>query len=554
MQFVTNDPEKIAATTDFDSWYHSLPPKLGIDQFRTVLPLLVAGGGEGPVIVAKEIDRTNLEDIERPGVRFVFHTPYFSFDTLDHPSDAYPGVHEAVADAIGADGAGVELDPDLPVGMYGELSERLGLRKTPSAQEFAVPMNHYLVPRAEVTAQAVFGRDAAAAAARPYVDALMGRDGLRDWLARPVGDVLSGLDELMREGGIDAVLASAPINVQELSGVPAALIPDGVWALYVRGGSEVHVFARREIPWLGLPEAAPADRGIVRRLADGAKLGYEELDLTRRAFEGFGLTETSTRPASLVLRRWRESRAWEDVAYYVIGANVTRTGIDAAMDLVRKKAAAGEYVTELDAYERYRAEVTLGVARLPIRVRTYFTHTHAGNRSHIPARATSHQLRPLTSLKIDAGLEVYDERGYLRAVSDITRSAVSTDEAREFYQLLDRALVEAVIPACRPGCKGEEAFAAGMGWLDSHRSWLTEAGFCPPSDRPLAQMFGRDIGHLLGKQEPATVVLEKGCSEVMQPGVIAAAELQWPYRDYCVGVEDIFLVTDGDPINLTRAS
>ncbi|MGH3098277.1 MAG: M24 family metallopeptidase [Streptosporangiales bacterium] len=546
-RFVTNDPQKVSARTGFDSWYHSLPPKLGIDQFRTALPLVVTGDGAAPVVVSKEIDRTNLEAIADPGVRFAFHSPYFSFDTYERTRDAYPTLPAAVAGVAGSE---VELDPDLAVGLFADLTRHL--HPTAAAGEFRAPKNHYRVPRAVVSAETVRGRDTAARAAEPYLATMSAAPALREWLARPAGDVLSTLDDLMRTAGIDAILASSPLNVQELTGIPACLLTDGVWALYQREAPEVHVLARRELPWIGLPEPAACDASSVRTLADGATAGYEELDLTRRAHAGFGLDEYGAVPSSRILRRWRESRSYEDVAYYLLGAQVTRAGIDAAMRVTEAGMATGDHATELDAYERYRATVAAQVANLPIRVRTYFTHTHAGDRSHIPARATTHPVGPKTSLKIDAGLEVYDERGYLRAVSDITRSAVGTPEAAEFYQLLDRTLLGDVLPACRPGRTGAEVFAAGMGSLDRHRTWLVDAGFCPPMDRPLGDMFGRDIGHLLGKQEPATVVFEKGDTATLEPGMVAAAEIQWPYHDYCVGAEDVFLITDKEPINLTR--
>ncbi|MPZ62971.1 MAG: M24 family metallopeptidase [Propionibacteriales bacterium] len=545
-RLLTNDPVKVVEATGFDSWHHCLPPKLGIDQFRTALPLLITDGNDA-VLVAKEIDRTNLEAIDKPGVRFAFHTPYFSFDRYERASDAYQTLPDAVADLAGT---AVELDPDLPVGLHAELTERLGI--PPVATEFPAPMNHYRVPRATVAAQAAWGRDAVTAAAEEYLSVMPAQAQIRDWLTRPTGDVLASLDELMAREGIEAILASSPLNVQELTGVPATLLADGTWAVYLREAPDVHVLARRELPWLGLPEAAPADRGLVPGLVDGASLGYEELDLSRRAFAGFCLDDIVTRPASLVLRRWRELRTVDDAAYYLIGAQITRAGIDTAISVAEQGMASGDNTTELQAYERYRGSIAADVAKLPIRVRTYFTHTHTGDRSHIPALATAHRIHRRTSLKIDAGLEIYDEHGYLRAVSDITRTAVCTEASREFYDLLGRILTEHVIASCRPGRTGHEVFTAGMSELDRDRSWLVDSGFCPPSDLPLTEMFGRDIGHLLGKQEPATVVLEKGCTTRLEPGMAAAAELQWPYHDYCVGVEDIFLVTEDEPVNLTR--
>lgn len=55
------------------------------------------------------------------------------------------------------------------------------------------------------------------------------------------------------------------------------------------------------------------------------------------------------------------------------------------------------------------------------------------------------------------------------------------------------------------------------------------------------------------KEEPATAGLTLGDAGTLEPGMVGAAEFQWPYRDHCIGVEDLFLVTEDEPINLTRA-
>ncbi|MGH9101067.1 MAG: M24 family metallopeptidase, partial [Acidimicrobiales bacterium] len=116
------------------------------------------------------------------------------------------------------------------------------------------------------------------------------------------------------------------------------------------------------------------------------------------------------------------------------------------------------------------------------------------------------------------------------------------------------ALCNAAIAGCRPGTTGQEIFRRGLDHLEPQRAWLEDEGFCPRSDRRLTEIFGRDIGHLLGKQEPATCVFDSACAETLEAGMVAAAEIQWPYRRYCVGVEDNFLITDDGPVNLTRAT
>lgn len=549
MSLLTNDPARVAALSGFDSWRHSLPPKLGIDQFPAVLPMLYAGD-DRQLVIAKEIDRTNLEALERPSVAFVFHSPYFSFDRADKPTDARPSLAAAVAEVANAS---TRLDDALPVSLYGQLADQLGCGRAQTGR-FQAPTYHYVVPRATVRAQVADCRAQALAAAAPYFDRLESPGAALAWTRRATGDPLALLDDMMAEQGVEAVVASSPLNVQELSGVPAAQVGPGTWAVYQRAARVVHVLARREVAWLGLPEAPLAHAGTLREIADGACVGYEELDLTQAAFDAFALADAPTAQASLLLRRWRERRCWEDLPYYVMAAQVTRAAIEEAVSLVEEGMAGGEFAAESDAYERYRAVVAEQVRTLPIRVRTYFTHTHAGDRTHIPASATGHRIGRDTSLKIDAGLEVYDPRGYLRAVSDVTRSAVGTDDARRFRALLDDALTAGAIASCRPGTTGEEVFRAGLDHLEPSRPWLTDAGFCPASDAPLTEMFGRDIGHLLGKQEPATTVFQPGYGTTLEAGMIAAAEIQWPYRRYCVGVEDNFLITEDEPVNFTRVA
>ncbi len=78
------------------------------------------------------------------------------------------------------------------------------------------------------------------------------------------------------------------------------------------------------------PESKPLGSSPVIEIAKG-NIGYEELDLTISAFEGFDLSKVATKPASLLLRRWREQRSWEDLAFYVLGAQLTIHAIEAAL-------------------------------------------------------------------------------------------------------------------------------------------------------------------------------------------------------------------------------
>jgi Xaa-Pro aminopeptidase len=549
MSILSNDPDLVARRTGFDSWYHSLPAHLSLDGLRSELPVVHVPDNGRPTLMLKEIDRTNVELEKLEDVDVIFHNPYFTFDAVIEPTDA---VADVVAAAERVIDGNTRVDPLMPVALHDALADRLGLEDVPD-RRFVTPGFHYVVTRAQVARSFERGLRSIAEPASARIDRLGLTERLAPYLDAATDDDSFGpLDQMLEEAGIDLLLVSSPLNVQEVTGFPMRLVAREVWAAVERGSDEIHVMSRRELPWLE-PGENRRESDYAARFARSTVVGYEEVDLSVEAAHGFGVDLSRAVPATELLRRWRERRSWRDAPFYVIAADVTRRGVEAALASVSHALDADRDVTEMDAYRRYRQTVReiIDGDPLPIGVETYFTHTHAGNRSLLPARATDHSLRPLTSLKIDAGLFVYDEFGLYRAVSDITRSVVGSDEARWFYDLLERALLEGVIDSCRAGTTGDAVFRAGMVMVEEHRAEVISAGFAP--DVPsLTEGFKRDVGHLLGKQEPATVGLKLGVQGTVEAGMVAAAEFQWPYRDHCIGVEDIFLITEQEPVNLTR--
>jgi Xaa-Pro aminopeptidase len=549
MVYLSNDPRYIWKQTGFDALEHSLPPKLAVDGYRASIPLLALSDDRGPLIFLREIDRTNVERLRHPGATFVWYAPYFTFGGMAEHDEVYPDLLAAIREQLIDEPT---LDPRMPFELHRALQE--GADGVPGPPiRFHPPTHHYVVSSKEVDLAFAGGRTELKEAAEPFVSDL-NADPLAPWLARQPEDRFAQLDRLLEAAGLNALLVASPLSIQDLTGLPMRVIGEGSWAIYPAGSPVVHLLSQHELPFLDLPLAQKAEIQFVRELARGARVGFEEVALSYAAWLEFGLDELEAEPATSLLRRWRELRGWEDLAAYVIGARVTLEAIDGAIAFVEAELGAGRPVTELNAYERYRSRVGAFIRKhqLPIRVRTYFTHTHAGDRSHFPASATAHFVTSDSSLKIDGGLEIYDSKGMFLGVSDITRSAVASQRAKAFYTLLDRALLEGAIAACRSGVKGSEIFAAGLRFLEPYRGDVIDAGFMPGSDLPMEDLFTRNIGHLIGKQEPATVEFKSSDHGTVEPGMIAAAEFQWPYSKYCIGVEDVVLITDDGPINLTR--
>lgn len=496
----------------------------------------------------KEIDRTNIGLGVEGDVDVIFHNPYFTFDAVLEPSDAVADVIVAAGKTARPDDV---LDDRLPVGLHDRLASALNLATAENAH-FVVPGYSYILSRADVARSFARGFRATIDAAKPRIDALGAAGSLAPFLHGDADDSLGSLDSMLEDLGVDILLVSSPLNVQELTGFPMGLVGRGTWAVLERGSDEINVLSRRELPWFQ-PGKNRIESDYSGRFGAGGTVGYEDLDLSVAAMRGFGIDPGSAIPVSEMLRRWRERRSWREVPFYVLAADITLRALETALGGLETALDEGKQISELAIYRRYRETVHEIIAResLPVRVETYFTHTHAGSRSLLPARATDLSLGNLTSLKMDAGLLVYDEFGLYRAVSDITRSVVVSDEARWFYELLDRALVSGAIADCRAGRTGEEVFRNGMGYLEPHRDEIIAAGFAP-NVTSLTDSFKRDIGHLLGKEEPATVGLKLGNHETLEAGMVGAAEFQWPFRDHCIGVEDLFLVTEGESVNLTR--
>jgi Xaa-Pro aminopeptidase len=549
MVYLSNDPQYIWEQTGFDGLEHSLPPKLAVDGYRASIPLMAVSPDRAPLLFLREIDRTNVERLSHGGASLVWYAPYFTFGGLPERGEVYVDLLSAIRANLTGEAT---LDPEMPFELHRALQEGAGGTADLSVR-FHPPNHHYVVSCNEVDFAFAGGRSQLKEAAALFATDL-NADLLRPWLDRQPEDRFAQLDRLMEAAGLDALLFSSSLSIQDTTGLPLREIGDGAWAIYPAGSPVVHLLSRHEFRSLDLPLAQKADSRSVRDLAGGARVGFEEVALSYAAWKEFGLDELEAEPATSLMRRWRELRGWEDLAAYIIGAQLTLEAIEGAVGFVEAELGAERPVTELNAYERYRSRIGAFIRKhqLPIRVRTYFTHTHAGDRSHFPASATPHHITSDSSLKIDGGLEIYDSRGMFLGVSDITRSAVGSQRAKAFYALLDRALLEGAIATCGPGVKGSEIFAAGLRFLEPYRADIIDAGLMPASDLPMEDLFTRNIGHLIGKQEPATVEFKSSDHGTVEAGMIAAAEFQWPYAKFCIGVEDIVLITDDGPINLTR--
>jgi Xaa-Pro aminopeptidase len=379
------------------------------------------------------------------------------------------------------------------------------------------------------------------------------RATVEKFLSRPPFKSFEVLERLMRAGGVRGVLASSPINLQEMTGIPDDRLGRGLLGLYIRG--KIHLLsprplrnsrlAKAEGPFATLEEAT-------QKLVGNGPLGLEEknLDIGRALILGLN----GFKNASNLFRAWREVRSGQDLGAYIMGALGTKVAMEGALAMAERKLKAREPVYEKDVEKKFYRLLKEyeRKARTPLQLEPYFMVLHAGVRTPYPSLPGFFRLSPkMKTLKLDAGILLKD-RGLVLACSDLARSIVMDKRGKDLYALLEKAMLEGAIPGGRQGQTGEEVYWAGMRPLlreeKNLRGWklLPSAGF-------LRKHYDRDIGHTFGKQESTTLFFKKGEREqTLKPGMVSAIEYQWPYRGYALGIEDMFVVGPRYGINITR--
>jgi len=499
----------------------------------------------------KDIERGNFDE-EKIAARVMYYRPYFTFDRRqenipDHWLEFLPSLlaREKLA-----------VDDSVYFSAYEALC-----RQFPEMAVSGSPpwwrVYLYEVACGDVLNEFKSSCSAALADAGLLVAGLCRGKDVAEFLEDTGDSRYDLLDGLLKEFKINALLVSSPLNAQEISGIPCHYLAN-VPSLVVYSEQKIYILTTRPIE-----QTFPKLKGIFPNLEQAFQslgidrnkaIGIEENHLAYQLYRELGLAQYEVRATGAVLRKWREDRAGEELPFYLIAAQVTRFGIETALAAARASLERGEAIYETDvenhlyaAYQDFKLFHQLSTAIQP-----YFVVLHTGERTRRPNLPQFAQVnRNTKTLKVDAGVLVIDRRGLIRAVSDLCRTLPLDSAAQELYAELDRLMVDVAIPSALPGRPGEQVYLAGVRDLIGREEQFVKLGVLPPGHR-LGDRYDRNIGHVLGKQEPATLVFEKGNRFALQAGMIACVEYQWPYYPYAVGVEDMFLVSAQGTLNLTR--
>ena len=254
------------------------------------------------------------------------------------------------------------------------------------------------------------------------------------------------------------------------------------------------------------------------------------------------------------MRQWREERAMDDLAYYIIGAKGTAYALDGAVLWTKKQLDMGNYPTERQVDTQYRRflDEYLKKNNLPVNFELYFTVIFDTSRTPYPSLPVEHVLSEnMSTFKLDAANLVTDEKGFVHAASDSARMLCFTPQGENFCNLITELLRTVAIPGIKPGLKGKDVWLNGVQPLIDKQEWIVKTLGLMPDGYKLKDVFKRDLGHMMSKQTRTALNFTRKQDLVVKEGMFGTVEYVWSYRYQNFGVEDMFFVTDKGAVNIT---
>lgn len=552
MAYITNNFEVIKKKTGLDIPNVLLYAHMNLDAKHSTTPLFIEKGDDRFLLV-KDIEKGNFDE-GSVSAEVKYYNNYLTFDS--NYTVLPPDWLELCEEIVGDDA--VEIDDDIHASAYWKLSSAFTsvLKKTGDWARIYI----YETEREDVKRVFAAGNKAGYLDALKFIPYLKQGKDIAELLNQPdVDSRFALLDGFIRDQGTEALLISSPLNIQEVTGLPYEYCCLNDLLVIYNPDGLIQVLSNRPIDyaWFRLREICRNTGEMSGRfdICQYNAVGIEEDHLPYKYFHVLGLKREKVSGMGGVLRRWREIRASEDLSFYLIAARTTIEGIDAALEFAQEKFDKCEALTETDVQKRlyeYYGQCSIN-NDLRVRIIPYFIVLHAGHRTRRPNFPSFDLLskHETKTLKLDTGVLIVDQNGLIRACSDLCRTLAPAPEAEELYRYLDKVMIEDAIPAAVPGKTGEDVYNAGVSALISNddQRWI-DNGLLP--QKGLEGKFERNIGHVLGKQEPANLGIAKGNQVVFEPGMVCCVEYQWPYDQYAIGVEDMFAVTRKGPFNLTR--
>jgi len=470
-----------------------------------------------------------------------FYNPYYNFDREEQPPAVAGSLEELLDDIAGTDRTLI-LDGHIPQSIVRRLEKRFEITLEKSAGVGSVYARK--IQLSEV--KNILGRERPAGnrIVRKILLNSRHRESLSAFLDREDDQRFERLDRMLADENIASLIVTSALNIQELAGLPMRGKRRGLAAIY---GKDSGLWLIENDPGSEGKEF-PSLQAACRELAGSGRIGVEMDDMPAWMFAAMDLGSRDAAPADNLIRRWRDNSTLPDLAFYILAARASAYAIEKALAFASNSRS--DCITEMDAYRVYLDELYGYVsARAPgLRVARTLTNFHSGNRTIFPSNPAAHPIdERINTLKIDAGCMIFDQTGVLLGCSDIARTLCFTKDGMDIYELFRQSVIDRLLPACRNGAEGKAIHHLAIEDLkrvDRPGNSLSRK-IATPAD------FNRDVGHVLGKNNLSHLQFTASSSDVLEQGMIACCEYQWPLKGHTVAYEDTGLVTEGGGLNFT---
>ena len=518
-----------------------LSTNLSLDGEKLNYPIIVE---DGQYLVVRGIERGNIACL-RPNVsKVVYYAPYFTWDGKAYEGvPVYPDISSAFRSF--ANGQKLELRNETPIELYDILRRDFEVSIEKEVGE-AKKVNVYKMKASLVEEWLGDVNPAIKDAALKMLTGLnlekKELEFIKELFSRNF-EIFASLKIFL--GKVNSIFCSSTLNIGALTGMRLKDIDEDTYAIYTKN-DEVYILAPRRLDYGYM---SLVDEGVdITKVLDKiliAPVGVEEKDLELKELEWI---KKDTIGITNVLREWRESIAYLDLPFYIIGSYITKRSIEKALKFLQNNPS----ITERQVYEHYTDYLkdTLNSLNLPdISIDEYFVVLHAGDRTLIPSVPSDHVITSNSNtLKLDAGIKVLD-KGVLRAISDLARTLPLSEEAKRFYQILKKTMIKVIIPSISAGKRGCDIHKVA---IDGLKAGIKGSKFIPKGKS--LDEYNRDMGHVFGRQEPVTISLIGGNTKTLNEGMVGSVELQWSYKQHAFGVEDSYLVGPDRGINFTSGN
>lgn len=532
--------KRLGAQFDYELTF----PHIFKDSVLSVYPVIVAADGKESVIVGAA--DAGARQATASGMPLLTHGRYFGWNQGKDFNTK--GFAEVVSEAAGE--GELEIEADMPVARFETLA---AIRPT---RLFGEPDDGpaYVYTRSAKALEAVWmqTRDADIGRLRPFVETLRAGAVLSEAIAgEPLG--FSVLDRLMEATGIDALLITAPFNLEMFTGLPSGLIEDlGIAAVYARGSDAIVVVSSVPVLQPGFADrGAVASRIVAIAEACGRKTGVEKSNMSIGMFRQFEAKGLDLVDGTYCLRRFFDERAGTDLLYFIAAANAVIAGFEHAKAFIKRNAHATALL-ESDIIGIFHQGVSAFARKIDMegRILPYFDIIHPGTRTLLPAMAGHYPISANDeTITFDTGLLVTDSTGVVRGCSDIARSFSRDPKIQAAYERLRNALVDDLIPAIKPGMSGAEIHKIGVEALRPLTDELRACGMLH-EDMDM-DGYTRDCGHTLQRQTLATVHFMPAFSGTLHEGMLGCTEFVWPIDDKILACEDGYYVTPNGAVPFT---